>query len=159
MKKMIAISCGDGSEIHEEVECGRETTTWALDGDSFVVQDHGPFGVLEERDIVRLLARPIWLMQTNGTRVRKGVEYRMFCFTSPAAAALFLVGKSYVDYKLFVGKKLYDWTCDSEMRSTEEHIRACMDVEGAFFENEACLEYFEQERSTRQKFRSGKIDP
>lgn len=99
---------------------------------------------LGELNKERLIARPIWLLDTSPWS--KGPT-KMWCFYSPSEVEGFMMWREPKNYTLYVGRRQYDWPATKV--HIEEHIRECIDIEAAFYDNGTCCEWLEKQREKK----------
>ena len=122
--------------------------------DRRIKSDHGNLTI--ERDILKLLKRPIWIMEKWST---KTTPAQMWTFYSPASVEVFILGRDTRNYCLFIGKKIYDWPSHSgDVSEISAHIWHCIDIEASFFENPVCIEWMQEQQKKRSYWTKAKVE-
>ena len=85
---------------------------------------------------------PIWVL----SRIEPDGNHRMWAFPDIDSLVVFMWGKNYGNYTLFVGKKIYSWPTEGGDTLLLEHVRQCIDIEASFFDNPMCLDWLKRMR-------------
>ncbi len=134
------------SAAHYEV---LEDGSMLIDGDMVTVVFSSRAGVrartvkLEKQEVMDMLKRPIWLLKKSEPR-------KMYTFSAPGNVSVFMLGRDFTDYTLYVGKKTYEWPRTSDVDVVADHIRYCMDLESAFYDTESCTDFFKRQRESKR---------
>ena len=113
------------------------------DGSKTIVEKFEETLDQREGDYSRALQNcPLWVL----SRIEPDGNHRMWIFPDIDSLVVFMWGKDYRNYTLFVGKKIYAWPTDAGDTELLEHLKQCIDIEASFFDNPMCLDWLKRMR-------------
>ncbi len=78
--------------------------------------------------------------------VRDGVARKIWWFNFPSSVGVFMLGRRFDYYQLFVGGRKYDWGTSSDIHVVGDNIEYYIDIEGAMYGNPLCSKYLDQRK-------------
>ena len=74
---------------------------------------------------------------------------RLWPLKSPYYVGIFMLGRGFSTYDLYVGGRSYPWGKDTDIDLASEHVAYCVDIEAGMYGNQLCLDYLEKQREKR----------